>query len=319
MFWLNDPKDQQRITVARCWCHELLEASSSPDDASMGFVWSDQNIYREKNPHIVVRLTYIGPGTAPVTFPDYVHDKVSGTLYAFNRLDSSVLWEMRFGLRKRMVGCYLPSAPITTWDDLGWYFGNKAAVVRAPAGRSHYYDDTKNLASATHNSVGGFHACKRARFAGNEFSSIILGAFGNAAAWCTSENPDPTTLPDPLAAGGIKGARSLDGITYAADNPADPDVGIKIRAHSGTITEEAAACIDWAQNINSLPGSAAPASWLSELLAEHPWIEDICPDPTSLTGGSGSTAPWAVAQALTRGDASNPNTGPFRDTAGGLP
>ena len=60
-----------------------------------------------------------------------------------------------------------PSAPITTWDDLGWYFGNKAATVRAPAGPSHYYDDTKNLAS----SVTGFHACKRARFAGNEFSA----------------------------------------------------------------------------------------------------------------------------------------------------
>jgi hypothetical protein len=285
----------------------------------MGLVWNDQNIYREKDPHVVVRLTYIGPGTAPVTFPDYVHDKVSGTLYAFNRLDSSVLWEMRFGLRKRMVGCYLPSAPITAWDDLGWYFGNKAATVRAPAGRSHYYDDTKNLASAAHNSVGGFHACKRARFAGNEFSGMILGAFGNTANWCTATAPDPATLPDPLAAGGIKEERSLDGITYAADNPADPDVGIKVRAHSGSISEEAAACIDWAQNIDSQPGSAAPAAWLSELLAEHPWIGDICPDPTSLTGGAGSTAPWTVAQALTRGDAATPNTGPFRSSPGGLP
>jgi hypothetical protein len=65
-------------------------------------------------------------------------------------------------------------------------------------------------------------------------------------------------------------------------------------------------------------GTAAPGSWLSELLALYPWIAQIIPNPTSLTGGPGGSAPWSVAQALTRGDAANPNTGPFRDSPGGL-
>jgi hypothetical protein len=306
MFILDDPKDQQRITIARCWVHELLAGGSM--GTSHAFAWADENGSREKHHDIVVRLNYIGPGLAPQpeVNSDWVHHKGSKSLYAFNRFDTSGLLSHRFGLRTRSVGNYGPNA--------SWYFGNDFSELQAGAGRSAYYDDTRNRWQ----SVGGFHATKRTRIAGNS-SRIVLG-FTAGAKWCTSASD--ATLPDAQPAGGIKPARSFEGVNYAADLPDDPDVGIKIRAHSGSITELTdLTCIDGGQvqNLSSSPSTAAPDAWLTELLAEYPLIERICPNPTSLTGGPGGSAPWSVAQGLTRGDAGAPNTGPFRNSPGGLP
>ena len=223
---------------------------------------------------------------------------------------------MRFGLRKRMIGTYSPGSTVNAYDDLGWYFGNLCQTFQLPAGRSHYYDDTKNLAGLPNNSVGGFHASKRARYSGNQ-ASLALGVFGNTASWCTATAPDPATLPDPLACGGIKQARTFSGVTYAADDPSDPDVGIKIRAHSGTITEEPPACIDWVQNLDSQPSAAAPAPGGMSCLRSILGSRHLCPNPTSLTGGPGGSAPWSIAQALTRGDAATPEHGAVPQQSGG--
>jgi hypothetical protein len=320
MFILSDPKDQQRITVARCWLHELTAGGSLT--TSHGFAWAEENAFREKHHDIVVRLNYVGPGEAgSETNSDFIHHKGSGSIYAFNRFEGGGLLSHRFGLRTRSVGNYGPSKTVNAYDDLGWYYGNNFTTIIAPGGRSCYYDDTKNLAGEPNNSVGGFHANKRSRFAGSA-TGISLGSTFNAN-WCTGTSPDPETLPDPCACGMIKPARSFGGVNYAADNPNDPDVGVKIRAHSGTITQNTDSCVNlpggWVQNLDSQPGASAPGSWLTELLAAYPWIEDLCPNPTSLTGGPGGSAPWSIAQALTRGDAATPNTGPFRNSPGGLP
>jgi hypothetical protein len=268
----------------------------------------------------VVRLNYCN-GEASGVNSDLIHHKGSGSIYAFNRFEGGGLLSYRFGLRTRSIGNYSSGASVNAWDDLGWYYGNLASVIRGPGGRSCYYDDTKNLAGQPNNSVGGFHANKRSRFAGNN-CRIDLG-WTSGANWCTATSPDPATLPDPCATGMIKPARTFNGITYAADNPSHPDVGVKIRAHSGSITLNTESCVNlpggWVQNLSSQPAAAAPSSWLAELLAEHPWIGGICPNPTSLTGGPGGSAPWSVAQGLTRGDAATPNTGPFRASPGGLP
>jgi hypothetical protein len=318
MFQLSNPPDQKRIIIARCWCHDILAGGSF--GFSHMFGWTTQNQHREKAHNIIVRLNYCD-GEAAGANSDLVHHKGSSATYALNRFNSSGLLSHRFGLRARWIGNYGPSKSVNAWDDLGWYYGNSSSIIRGPAGRSCYYDDTKNLAGLPNNSVGGFHANKRSRFAGNS-CTIDLG-WTSGVNWCTATSPDPATLPDPVACGMIKPARSFNGINYAADNPADPDVGVKIRAHSGSITLNTESCVNlpggWVQNLDSQPGASAPSSWLTELLTEHPWIADICPNPTSLTGGPGGSAPWSIAQGLTRGDAANPNTGPFRASPGGLP
>ena len=63
MFYLRDPADQQRITVARCWVHELLGGGDAT--SCLGFAWTDENAYREKHHDIIVRFNYCGPGLAP--------------------------------------------------------------------------------------------------------------------------------------------------------------------------------------------------------------------------------------------------------------
>ena len=201
---------------------------------------------------------------------------------------------------------------LRAWDDLGWYYGNSFGELQCPIGRSQYFDDTKNLAGSPNNSVGGFHACKRCRIAGNT-GNIALGYIPTSGPndWCVNENPDPPTLPDPLACGAVKGARSFNGINYAADSASHPDVGIKIRAHAtaGTITNSGTgtggACgagYAWVQNLSNLRNNAAPTNWKTELFTEYPWLEAICPDPTSLTGAPGGASPWSIGQVdLPRG------------------
>jgi hypothetical protein len=324
MWWLAFPKDQRRITVARCWVHELLPGGA--ENFSMGFAWNGENFDREVPHNITVRLNYCGPGVAgaPEVTNDIIHHKGSQSIYAFNRFDvpSNHLLSHRFGLRARVIGNYGPTATCRMWDALGWAYGNNYSRIEGPAGRSHYYDDTKNLAGQPNNSVGGFHAHARSRISGNT-ATIELGMFGNSNNWCFSSGSDPATLPDPLATGQQEEQRAFDGVTYAAD-PNDETVGVKIRDHSGTVLLSAnppvgCAISSWVQNLDNLPNTAAPSAWLTDLVSEYPWISDICPDPTSLTGGPGGTAPWSIAQALTRGDAANPGTGPFRNSPGGLP
>jgi hypothetical protein len=323
MFMLADPKDQQRITIARCWIHEMVGGGSL--GTSHGFAWAEENFYREKHHDIVARLNYVGPGEAgSETNSDFIHHKGSGSIYAFNRFEGAVLLTHRFGLRTRAIGNYAPGANARFWDDLGWIYGNSYNEIQCPGGRSCYYDDTKNLASAPENSVGGFHAHKRSRISGNT-GLIELGFLYTTADWCTgTPGTAPETLPDPCACGMIKPARSFEGVNYAADNPNDPDVGVKIRAHSGSISPNTTPCVNlpggWVQNLSSQPSNAAPDTWRDELFAQYPWIEEICPNPTSQTGGPGNSAPWSVAQGLNRGDhATSPSVGPNRNSPGGLP
>jgi hypothetical protein len=320
MFWLAAPKDQRRITVARCWTHELQPGGNDP--WSMGFAWNGENFYREVPHDIVVRLNYIGPGVASSEpdADDLIHHKGSKSIYAFNRIDApnGHLLSHRFGLRARAIGNYAPGCTCRMWDDRGWYFGNLYANMESPAGKSAYYDDTTNLV----NSVSGRHAQTRARISGNN-SAIQLGVTF-AQPYCTSETTHPDTLPDPRPAGDSKPERTYAGVTYAAHPPNDPDRGIKIRSHTGAITTEPAppascAISSWVANIDAAPSATAPASWVTDLRSEYPWVTDICPDPTSLTGGPGGSAPWSVAQGLVRGDLANPSVGPNRNSPGGLP
>ena len=102
MFYLSEPRNQRRITVARCWTHELLNGGAVPDNSLM-FAWNDNNVYREIDHVIIVRLNYIGPGLAAgATFTDWIHDKCTGSCYAFNRFDQNANNEGRFGLRRRL-------------------------------------------------------------------------------------------------------------------------------------------------------------------------------------------------------------------------
>jgi hypothetical protein len=310
MFWLQHPADQKRLTVARNWVHELLPGGDPL--FSLAFNWMGANAYRERHEDIIVRLNYMGPGLGkPDTFAEYIHHKGSHGLYAFNNIEASGTVEQRFGIRPRYVGNYAPQGFMVMWDDLGWYFGNLFYRMRAPAGKSAYYDDTKNL----WDSVGGFHANKRTRYSANKAEQFEIGSFSGMEWWCTATGHP--TLPDPQPAGGVKPERTYQGVTYAGDNSNDPNIGIKIRAHSGAISEGSATCIDWAQNIDRQPNVSAPASWLSELLNEYPWISSIVPDPTSPTGGPNGSAPWSVAQSLVK-DGANPSVGPQRKSSGGL-
>ena len=307
-----DPQTQRRITVARCWIHSLLVNAGG--DPSHAFLFAGGNLQREQLVDTICRFNYV-EGVPGGGIHHFSHQKVSKCCFAFNNLEGTNLFTHRFGIRGRYIGNYAPSSTLRLWDDQHWAYGNDQGNIQGPAGRSGYQDDFKNLPA----SVGGFHAFKRARLAGNN-SPIDLGStFG--ANWCTGGGHE--TLPDPMGAGMIKPERTFDSITYAADDPDDPDTGITIRANTGAVTTNTDACVNlpggYVQNLDSQTGSAAPASWLTDLFAEYPWIENICPNPTSLTGGPGGSAPWSIAQALTPGDDASPSTGPLRDSPGGLP
>jgi hypothetical protein len=314
MFINDDPKDQKRITVARCWCHDLDQGPFTPSFGSSNlFNWQDENIYRERDPRIIVRFCYVGPGNVPgIDFSDFIHHKGTGAIYAFSRFDGGVPCHFRFGMRNRMVGCYIPGASTNVWDDGHWLFGNVLGHLRLPAGISAYYDTEKSLITGNQ---GGFPAPTRFRMSGCQVDRTTLGIDLSNNNFC--ERTDGA-LPDAQPAGYAKPARSWMGVNYAAIPVGD---GISIRSHLGLVeTDTGMTCLNpQAVNVSFLPTSAAPASWLSELLAEYPWIGSICPNPTSLTGGPGGSRPWSIAQGLTRGDAATPNTGPFRDSPGGLP
>ena len=162
------------------------------------------------------------------------------------------------------MGEYGPGSTCRVFDLLCWVYGNMFSTIQASGGRSAYYDDTKNLSE----SVVGVHATNRARFSGNSATTLHVG--WHEENWCTAQ-PHPTA-PDPQPAGGIKPFRSFGGINYPADDPDDPDVGIKIRRHSGAIIQDAITCIDWVANLDQQAASAPPGAWLTDLLDEYPWI-----------------------------------------------
>lgn len=314
MFNCDGSKNQSNIIVARNWVHDLTQVAAGFLGGGDMFGWSSQNIHREKPIGAIIRFNYCGPGEGPdPNIADYIHDKVSNNAYFCNFWDTTgTSLVMRFGLRKRFVGNYAPNANLRQWDDLAWIYGNRLSWIQLPMGRSAYYDETKNL----EDSVTGFHACTRLRMAGNNSGLTTLGISINAD-WCTAGGH--ATLPDPIPAGVAKPERTFNSIVYAAMPAGD---GLSVRAHTGTIetsTDLVGQCITQAVNVDSSPGSAAPLSWRTELFAAYPWLQSVIPDPTSLTGGPSGSAPWSIAQALTRGDAANPNTGPFRDSPGGLP
>lgn len=334
-FNLADPKNQRRITFARCWVHTLVAGGTL--STCHFFSWNEENQYREQPFDTVVRFNYIGPGEASGGSSDFLHHKGSKSIYAFNRWVVNGVMSHRFGLRTRSVGNYITGSGVAVraYDDLGWYYGNSVTKIECTAGKSAYYDDTKNQPF----SVGGFHATTRCRLAGNS-ANIELGTLGTSGNFCsgqTVQGVDDGTLPDPQPAGGIKPARTSGGVTYAAEPVNALLNGIKIRASTGTVTTlppgSGGACggsFAWADNVDSAIGTVAPSAWRTELFTEYPWIEAICPNPTSLTGGpgasgsppSGGAAPWSIAQELQRGDVATPtaNTcGPRRTTGGGLP
>lgn len=317
-FNLADPKSAVRMTIARCWVHDMLLGGNLSSNHCYAF--ADELLYRSKQIHAVVRLNYNGPGIPSGVSSDYIHNKVSRVCFAFNYWDvGNDLLSQRTGLRSRYVGNYAPNARLNAYDDLGWYYGNyfggTNGWMRFPAGNYAYYDETKALGADGSVPGGLFKAALRTRIAGNQAMRTTLGYdFGNS--WCTQSSHE--IFPDVQPAGVAKPQRVYQGVTYSALPAGD---GITIRAHSGTIDiDTGLPCLaSQAVNVSSQPGSAASATWLSELLTEYPWIEGICPNPTSLTGGPGGSAPWSIAQGLTRGDAATPNTGPFRNSPGGLP
>ena len=75
MILLADPKDQKRITFARCWVHTMVNGGSL--DTCHAFAWAEENLFREKHEDTVMRLNYIGPGEATVGNSDFVHHKGS--------------------------------------------------------------------------------------------------------------------------------------------------------------------------------------------------------------------------------------------------
>ena len=308
--YLGSPRTQLRPVVARCWIH---------GGSGSQFAWT--NSMRDIQINSIARFNYVGPGTG-----DAIHHKGGLALYAFNRIEAGML-SSRFGTRKRFVGNYSSNQMLRLWDDRAWAFGNRVTKIECPGGSSSMYDDTKSHALIT----GGFYAHKRSRLSGN-ISPIYLGTNYTGSNWCTRSSDYlgtqyPGVIPDPQPAGGRKPANSYAGVNYAADPAGDPDEGITVRAHSGTITRQpnssggaCGASFDWVVNDDVQVGVAAPGSWLTELFAAYPWMEAICPNPLSQTGAGGAH-PSSIAQALQPGDVSTATTntcGPRRTTGGGL-
>jgi hypothetical protein len=312
--YCNQPSANRRITFARNWFHDAKLGGTSTG-GHLGFGWTANSENREQHIAAIVRLNYCGPvPRLGETFEEMAHGKCSGIIYAFNRFDSgTLLLTNRNGLRVLWVGNYGPSSPIRFKDGLGRCYGNDVATIECWGGDSAYSSDTTHLWEEGANN----QATNRARIAGNN-ANVSHGVTGGVSnTWCTQVT---AIRPDPMPCGMQKPARSYAGVSYPA-HPSDGNVGIKIRAHTGNVTKATSSnnCIDWSVNLDSQPSTAAPTSWRDELFVDYPWIKDLCPNPTSLTGGLGGAAPWSLAQNLTRGDAANANTGPFRNSPGGLP
>lgn len=303
----------RRPIFARIWSRD---GRGSPISAGgilvSGWSLNNENKYREQPVAPIIRLCYFGPDLQASHDQAWLHDKVSDTIVAYNRFDRTGFvhdkFNKRFGLRARYIGNYAPEFRIFYYDDSSWFFGNRLNGLVVSAGKSAGYDANGNDIWG----VGGFHAVTRSRMSGNS-CSITLG--NNSSGWLTNTTPTGYNLPDPQPAGVAKPSRTSDGVFYAAFPVGD---GLSIRNHSGSITQvpNGSGGFVWAVNLNSQPGAAAPAAWNTDL---PQWVRDVCPDPTSLTGGPGGAAPWSIAQVLTRGDAATPNTGPFRNSPGGLP
>jgi hypothetical protein len=338
-FNLGHPKDQKRITIARCWAHSILTSTDptqpGQDQYSNCFAWGDQNIYREKEIDIVVRFCYAGPGVqGGATENDYVHHKTSLYIYAFCRWDvpsNHNLISQRFGRKSTWVGNYGPVGLLRLWDDMHWVFGNVWSRCQCPCGISPYYDETKNLITVGPNypggppgtNQGGFPPTTRLRMAGNQIANgTVLGVDLSSNSFSTRQDGP---LPDPIPAGVAKPQRILEDppgtfTTYAAMPAGD---GLSIRAHTGSVTiadgMTHANLQPQAVNVSHLPNDAAATVWRTDLFARYPWIEALCPNPTSQTGGIDGSAPWQLALDLQRGDVATPtvNTTGYRRTTGG--
>jgi NPCBM-associated, NEW3 domain of alpha-galactosidase len=298
----------RRPILARNWFHHGLDREQTIGGVTVGLfstiAFGSENAYREDPVSGIVRFNYFGP---VMEDGDHVHNKTSGNIYAFNRVDTTGapghrLFGNRFGLNNHFIGNYMPNQRSHGYDSGGRHYGNLLESVNVWGGKSAAYDDQKNNWEA----VGGFHAGNRIRIAGNQ-GGVRIGVHDD---WfCTVKN-SALGLPDPQPAGGVKPARTVRGVSYPADNPNDPDVGIQIYDNSGAITYSEDSCIRWYTNVKDRSSQKAPASWKNELPA---WILAITPNPTDR-----ATQPWKIGEAMTRGDAANPTTGPFRDSSGGL-
>lgn len=303
------------LILARNWTHDGVGERWTPGGTGTlisGWGLSTENVYREVDTNCIMRFNYFGPTMQNSWDQAWVHNKTSGLCVAFNSVEAGSLFNQRHGINCHWVGNYAPGVENKWHDYRTFCYGNRLNKLLVYAGSSEMIDTVK------HRIFNGiFEVTTSLKIAGCNISTSTRLGFA-AASWATSSSPAGNDLPQPVAAGGTKPARthSGTGITYDAY----PEDGITIRAHSGPIIYEPnLGGFDWVENDDVAVGTAAPSSWKTDLFDEYPWIEDICPDPTSLTGGIGGQVPWKAAQDLTRGSAGSPNTGPNRDSAGGLP
>jgi hypothetical protein len=100
---------------------------------------------------------------------------------------------------------------------------------------------------------------------------------------------------------------------YQADNPGHPRNGVYIDDADG-VSFLSSDCLGlasdatWVFNNAGRAASAGPAGRCAAV------VKDVVPGITNR-----ASARWSVAQALTHGNAANPNTGPFCDSPAGLP
>jgi hypothetical protein len=252
----------------------------------------------------IIRFNYLGP---TLQAGDWVHNKGSGTIFAFNRAEgggNSTLTN-RLGLNCKFYGNYAPDNSFILTDGYCDAFGNFSRTangegLRCRAGNSRRFDDTRTAITWNGGTPGQetsiFYYLRRSRIAGN--SGAITVGF----------QIDQMCSHDPQPCG-----RNNDGsFGFIADSASDPRNGIHIYDNSHAPTFVGAACgglTPYTQITNNWQ-QQAPVSWAAELPT---WVTNVV-DVTKR-----SLSPWSIAQALTRGDAANPNTGPFRDSPGGLP
>jgi hypothetical protein len=252
----------------------------------------------------IIRFNYCGPG---LSANDWVHNKGSGTIFAFNRFEAggTNFIHNRFGLHVKFYGNYSPGHNYALYDGYNDAFGNFGSTangggLRCRGGNSKRYDDTRTAITWAGGTPGEqvsiFYSLRRSRIAGNN-CAITIGYHDES--FC-SHSPQPC-------------GRLNDGsFGFIADDPDDPRNGVHIYDNNQAPTFVANSCIQWyvPSLIFNNWQQQAPASWAAELPS---WVTSLV-DPTKR-----SNTPWGIAQNLTRGDAANPNTGPFRNSPGGLP
>jgi hypothetical protein len=291
----------KRPIVARNWFTNGLDPDLSGNLLS-ALASGDNHVPRQVFDGIV-RFNYFGPR---LDRGDWIHNKGSNVIFAFNRIEAGGdnLVANRFGLNCKFYGNYTPNLGYALYDGYCDAFGNFCTTtngegLRCRGGNSKRYDDTRTAVTWNAADPGSatsiFYSLRRSRIAGNN-GAVTIGF--HSEGWC-NQDPQPC------------GRKNDGSFGYIADTN-DPRDGVHIYDNSHAPTFVANGCIQWhvpSLIINNWQ-QQAPASWAAELPT---WVTNVV-DVTKR-----SLSPWSIAQALTRGDAATPNTGPFRGSPGGLP